>query len=217
MPTITQLSDSKRGPNRKRVYLDGAFAFSLNLNVIAKFRLREGLALTEEQVERIRHGEVRQECFDYALRVLQTRLHSRAELAKKLAKKEFPPEMTDEVLGELARMGYVDDDRFAKTRAMSAAQYKHHGRRRAYQELLRTGVKRDVAERALNDVYSEDGVGADQLSTARDLARKKLPSLKRLDPVAAKRRLVGMLQRRGFDYETIKPVIDEVLGRGADD
>jgi SOS response regulatory protein OraA/RecX len=26
-----------------------------------------------------------------------------------------------------------------------------------------------------------------------------------------------MLQRRGFDYESIKPVVDEVLGRGGED
>jgi hypothetical protein len=30
--------------------------------------------------------------------------------------------------------------------------------------------------------------------------------------VTAKRRLIGMLQRRGFDYDTIRPVVEEVLG-----
>jgi len=213
MPTVTQISDSKRGPNRKRIYLDGVFAFSLNLNVVARFRLREGLALSEPEVEKIRNGEVRQECFDYAMKQLQMRLHSAAELSRKLTRKEYSPEMIEGVLADLSRMGYVDDERFAKTRAMSAAQYKHHGRRRAFQELIRSGVKKDVAERALDEVYSEEGVGADQLSTARDLAMKKAASLKRLAPDVAKRRLVGMLQRRGFDYETIKPVIEEVLGR----
>jgi hypothetical protein len=37
--------------------------------------------------------------------------------------------------------------------------------------------------------------------------------LKKLDPQVARRRLVGMLQRRGFDYDSIKPVIEEVIGR----
>ena len=212
MPTVTQISDSKRGPHRKRVYLDGVFAFTLNLNVVARFRLREGLVLKEAEVEKIRTGEVRQECFDYAMKQLQMRLHSGAELTRKLSRKEYSLEMIEGVIADLARMGYVDDERFAKTRAMSAAQYKHHGRRRAFQELIRSGVKKDVAEKALDEVYSEEGVGADQLSTARDLAMKKAASLKRLAPEVAKRRLVGMLQRRGFDYETIKPVIEEVLG-----
>lgn len=38
--------------------------------------------------------------------------------------------------------------------------------------------------------------------------------LAKLDPAVARRRLVGMLQRRGFDYDAIKPVVDEVLGPG---
>jgi regulatory protein len=56
----------------------------------------------------------------------------------------------------------------------------------------------------------------DSLEAARMLAEKKAGSLKRLDPVVARRRLAGMLMRRGFDYETIKPVIDGVLGNGGE-
>jgi len=61
-------------------------------------------------------------------------------------------------------------------------------------------------------VYSEH----DSTAVARQLAEKQAPRLKRLDPAVARRRLVGMLQRRGFDYESIKPVVDQVLGREAD-
>jgi hypothetical protein len=35
--------------------------------------------------------------------------------------------------------------------------------------------------------------------------------------VVARRRLVGMLQRRGFDYDSIKPVVDEVLDGNANE
>ena len=36
--------------------------------------------------------------------------------------------------------------------------------------------------------------------------------LDQLDSLVARRRLVGMLQRRGFNYDEIRPVVDEVLG-----
>jgi len=75
-------------------------------------------------------------------------------------------------------------------------------------ELLKSGVKGDVADRALDGVYDTH----DSAAAARQLAAKQAPRLKKLDPLVARRRLVGMLQRRGFDYETIRPVIDEVLG-----
>jgi regulatory protein len=75
--------------------------------------------------------------------------------------------------------------------------------------LLKAGVSGEVADKALDQVYD----ATDSLSAARELATKKTPALKKLDRQVARRRLIGMLQRRGFDYDDIKPVVDEVLGR----
>ena len=210
MPKITKISEQKRRPNRRNVYLDGAFAFGCNVNVVAKFRLREGLELSAEQIANIQSGEIKQEAFDYALKVLQRRLHSRSELQRKLAKREYAAGTIEEVLNDLERLGYVDDARFAKTKAQSAAEYKHHGQRRAMIELRKAGVTDATARKAVEDVYDP----RDNLATARMLAQKQGPRLKKLEPQVARRRLAGMLLRRGFDYETIRPVIDEVIGYG---
>lgn len=199
----------KRRPNRRNVFLDGAFAFGCSINVISRFKLREGMTLSDEQVKQIQHGEVKQECFDEALKALASRLHSRSELHQKLMRREYGGEVVNAVLDDLVRLGYVDDQRFARTKALSAAQNKHHGRRRAFMELRKAGVTGAVADKALEDVYSEH----DSTSVARQLAEKQAARLKKLDPTVARRRLVGMLQRRGFDYDSIKPVVDEVLGR----
>lgn len=209
MPVVTKIAEQKRRANRRNVHLDGAFAFGCNLNVVAKFRLREGMQLTDEQVRQIQLGEVKQECFDRAMEALESRLHSRAELHRKLMRREYGEAVVDAVLDDLARLGYVNDAQFARTKALSAAQHKHHGRRRAFVELRKAGVTGDVAAAALEDVYAEH----DSTAVAKELARKQLPRLKKLDPMVARRRLVGMLQRRGFDYDSIRPVLDEMLGK----
>src|SRR3954470_11113779 len=126
MPTITRISEQKRLKNRRNIYLDGVFAFGCNVNVVARFRLTEGISLSPQEVAQILSGEVRQECFDDAMKVLQRRLHSRSELLKKLTKKEYGNAVIQEVLADLARLGYLNDEQFAKTRALSAAQHKHH-------------------------------------------------------------------------------------------
>lgn len=213
MPVITQITEQKRRKNRRSVYLDGVFAFGCNLNVIAKFRLREGMTLTPEQIAAIREGEVRQECFDRAIDFLSRRLHSRAEMTKKLAKYEYGQAMIDSVLDQLAEMGYLNDRAFAEAKAELAAKYKHHGRNRAMIELARRGVERETARQAVEHVYEAH----DSAAVARDLARKKMRSLARLEPYVAKRRLFGLLLRRGFDYDTIRPVVEEMLGDIDDD
>ena len=210
MPLITKISEQKKRPNRRNVFLDGSFAFGVNLNVVARFHLRVGLELSAEQVTDIEAGELRQECLDKGLEYICSRLHSRSELQRKLMRREYGQAVIGHVLDELQRLGYVDDARFARAKAVSAAERKHQGRRRAFMELRKAGVSNEVADGALKEVYEK----SDSVAVARELAMKQLARLRKLDPAVAKRRLVGMLQRRGFEYADIKPVLDEVLGCG---
>lgn len=126
----------------------------------------------------------------------------------KLARRH-DPQVVEATIADLQRLGYIDDAKFAAAKAQSAMENRHHGRRRAMSELMRSGVPADVADRAIAQVYAE----TDSTAVARQLAVKHAPRLRKLDPQTARRRLAGMLQRRGFDYEAIKPVIDEVLGQ----
>src|SRR5215213_4181861 len=127
------------------------------------------MTLTPDQVRQIELGEVKQECFDRAMAALAFRLHSRAELHKKLMRREYGETVVNAVLDDLARLGYVNDEQFARTKALGAAQHKHHGRRRAFMELRKAGVTGDVADQALDDVYAEH----DSTAVARQLAEKQ--------------------------------------------
>src|SRR4051812_14564215 len=124
MPVVTKIAEQKRRQHRRNIYLDGAFAFGCNVNVVARFRLRVGMTLSTEQIQQIQQGEVRQEALDHALRLLQARQHSRAELFKKLMRHEYGEQIVNGVLDDLARMDYVNDERFAKAKAQSAARHK---------------------------------------------------------------------------------------------
>jgi regulatory protein len=209
MPTITQILPQKRRANRRNVHLDGQFAFGCNINVVAKFRLREGMTLTPEQVREIQLGEVKQECFDRALKFLAVRLHGRGELSTKLMRHEYGQTVVQAVLDDLTRLEYIDDERFAREFAAAATGRRQFGRRRAMMELMRKGIDRGVANRALDQVYETH----DDLTAARTLIEKKAPALKRLSAQVARRRLAGQLLRRGFDYQTVAPLIDEALGQ----
>lgn len=209
MPRVTDITVQRRRANRRSVFLDGRFAFGCGLNVVADFGLRVGDDLSPEQLAAIEAGGLRQECLDRAFGFVARRMHGRAELARKLGRGDWPEAVVAGVLDDLERLGYVDDATFAAAKAADAAGYRKHGPRRAAVELRRAGVDAETADRAVAEVYGR----TDGLAVARALAAKKAASLKMLDPVTARRRLAGMLLRRGFEYETVRPVIDEVLGR----
>ena len=207
MPLITKLGEQKRRANRVNVYLDGKFAFACNKRVAQRFELNAGMELTPEELSAILSGEIQQECFDRAMQYLARRMHSQMELKRKLLKAEFVAEVIDIVLQKLRDLNYVDDAEFARQK-LQQAQRKLVGERRAMLELRKSGVDAGTARHAVEEHFNSD-LAADNAQT---LITKNVSRLSRLDPVTAKRRLIGLLQRRGFDYETIKPLVDKAMG-----
>jgi hypothetical protein len=57
MPTITKICATKRAPNRHSVYLEGKFAFACNQNVIARYRLRQGIEISDAKIREIAPDE----------------------------------------------------------------------------------------------------------------------------------------------------------------
>ena len=207
MPKITAISEQRRRKNRRSVHIDGEFAFGCNLNVVARFRLREGMTISESLRKEIEEGEVQQEAFDHATRLLGMRMQSERELRTKLGRKDYGAGAIDAVIENLKRLNYVDDAKFAASRAADQANVKKHGKVRAVQELMKSGVARPLAEKATAAAYQD----VDPRAAALELANKRVPGLRRLDAETAKRRLVGFLQRRGFDFETVQYAVEKAL------
>ncbi|MGF1633445.1 MAG: regulatory protein RecX [Phycisphaerae bacterium] len=207
MPRITRIEVQKRRPRRRSVYLDGQFAFGVHENVVAKYRLTVETDLTPEAVLAIEAGEVRQGCFDRAIGLVSRRPHGRAELRGKLVRKDFPDRVVDAVLDQLADYGYLDDAAFARMRAAEAAGRKQQGRRRVRQELMRLQLDEKTVDAAVAEVFGP----IDEKAQAHAAAAKRQASLARLDAATARRRLAGYLQRRGFDGDVVRDVVNETV------
>lgn len=209
MPVITALKVQQKRGNRISVFLDQKFAFGCNQKVAERFRLRVGQVMPQDLVDAVLEGQIQQECFDKAVSYLARRMHSRVELRRKLLKAEFRPEVVEYALSRLEDMSYINDAEFARLK-LQQSQRKLIGERRAMQELMRSGVKSEVAKEAVGEHFNS----AETKNNAQKLIEKKLPTLRRLEPVKAKRRLIGLLQRRGFDYETIMPLVNRAFAAG---
>lgn len=118
---------------------------------------------------------------------------SRKELADKLAAKNVPGDVATRLLDRFTEVGLIDDEAFARSWIASRQPGKGLATRALAQELRRKGVPDEIAREALDEIDP-----ADEESAARVLVRKKLRSLSRVDDVAATRRLVGLLARKGY-------------------
>jgi len=121
-----------------------------------------------------------------------------------LRRKGFGEESIDTTVSELKGSGLVDDLVLAGDLISYAVDKKRLGV---------TGVKALLRKRGIpEEIINSSGIDTiDETGGAEEFVRKKLKTFKGLPEEKVKRRLYGMLQRRGHSSETIKRVLDGAL------
>ena len=111
------------------------------------------------------------------------------------------------VVAEMVQRDYVNDARYAETRAHGLLAARK-SRRAAAQNLRQKGLAANEIQQALDAVYAPNAFGEDpELEAATALVdghyRKKLEQ-------GRKDLVIAALQRRGFGYATIKEAIQRI-------
>jgi regulatory protein len=147
---------------------------------------------------------------------LTGRSRSRQELSDKLAARRVPAEIASRLLDRFEEVGLVDDAAFARTwvsqRQSASGGGKGLARRALAQELRRKGVADETSREVLDELDP-----AEEEAAARELVRRKLRSVARVDDQTATRRLVGMLARKGYPEGTALRVVREALAAEGED
>jgi len=207
MAKVTSLEKQARR-SRYNVFLDGRYAFSLAAEVAGASRVEEGQDLTEEQVQIIKVRDTKFRLENKALRFLGYRARSEKELqnylTKHLIQEDLPEssahQVKKELLTKFRRLGYLDDEAFAKA-ALAEGQRKLWGAYRIRQDLKQKGVGEEVLAKVLVVNLEEER------QRAQELVAKKAKSYRGLDYWQKRRRLGEYLARRGFSWEIIKEVV----------
>ena len=142
---------------------------------------------------------------EHALRQLDARPRSRAELTSALKARGFNPETIQCVLDRLEDVGLVNDRLFAQMLVRERFTLQGKTGRAIREELTRKGICREDAEAALSQINRDD-----EYARARELAVRKARSLGG-DPRTLSRRLVAALARKGYSPSICMNVAREVL------
>jgi len=140
------------------------------------------------------------------LKLLTMSPKSRAQLAEALAAKGVPDAAAQAVLDRYTEVGLIDDAAFAEAWVTTRQSGRGLATRALARELHRKGIDKDVARAALATIEPDA-----EEDSARMLVRRKLRSMRGLEPPVATRRLLGMLARKGYPSELAFRVIHEEL------
>jgi regulatory protein len=139
--------------------------------------------------------------YEQAVRLLARREHSRRELSRKLAERDFPEAEREAALDRLEREGLQSDARFAEEYARMRLE-RGFGPRRVESELAEHGVAAELRHFA-------------QLEPAEERERAAAALHKRFgeSPPASKKewaRRMRFLEGRGFSPELCRPLVGGV-------
>ncbi len=201
--------EKQRRRQRANVYLDGHYAFSLGLELVAQAGLHEGDTLSPHQVDSLRQADIRHQAQGAALRLLAYRPRSEAEMRQRLTRRGLPEEVVQETIARLREQGLLSDAAFARFWVETRDQNSPRGRRLLWQELSLKGIEREIARQAIAAVAEEDA--------ALRAAQKKARHLQGQDYALFRRRLGDFLLRRGFPYPTVRTTVERLWREGQQD
>jgi regulatory protein len=157
-------------------------------------------ATPAERRERNAEIDDPQVVFDAALRFLEARQRSTAEVRRRLASAGYRSTLVKGAIERLTELGMLNDAAFARAWVESRDRARPRGERALRRELAQKGLDRQVADEALAE-RDADRPDADE-AAGRRLLERHASALARVPDLRARRqRAYALLARNGFDPE----------------
>ena len=206
---ITAIKPQVKNSNRVNVFIDGKYSFSLDIAQLADLRPKVGQELTPSQLDNLKHASNFGKLYQRTLEWVLTRPRSIQETRNYLRRKQFeknrpkPPqvnseELSTEILERLISKGYLDDEKFAKFWVENRFAKKGISKKRMELELRKKGISSQIITQVLAETSRTD-----------DAEIAKIIAKKRAKYAANPQKLIALLTRQGFDYESAKTAVQQ--------
>lgn len=215
MPKITSLEPQKKNPKRFNVYLDGQFAFGADPDLIVKYRLLPGKEVKQEDLENLIFESEVGILMERVYRLFSIRQRTEKEVrdyfkhknfeAKVRGQEEVSDLVIDLLIERLKEKDLIDDRSFAKAWIYARRRSQKKGDRVIKLELLHKGISRDI----IDEVFEQNQAPEDQENLADQALEKKIKIWEKLPELEFKKKAYDFLLRRGFDYSTIKGIVEK--------
>lgn len=206
MRRITAITPTKRNPQRATVRVGAKVVATLSIKLIAELGLKVDQAWDEALGAQVAEAVVYDKAMREAIRRLNRRAMSRQQLDHKLRDLGHDQRVRVRVLDRLTDLNVLNDEAFGRALIRDTQLRKAAGPKLLRAKLTQCGLERMLVDRLVEQATG----GHDLVSEAAALARRRMRSMRRLDSVGRKRRLWGLLARRGFDPDTIEQALQQL-------
>ena len=202
MGKITSIEVQKRNVNRVNVYVDEAFNFACDAELIYKQGIQKDSIIDIEAIKEIVKEDEFIKCKNSALRTVEKTYKTEKELRDKLAEKGFEEDTIKRAIEFLKEYNLLNDEKYAEMYIKD--RLRSQGRNKTKYALIRKGVSEDILLDKLSNIDTED-----ENDTAFKLAEKKYNILKKKesDKYKLSQKLFRFLLSKGYDYDCCNSIV----------
>ena len=205
--SITSLRACPDDPVRVSIRVNRQRVGRVLIETKAKHQLEVGTRWTEDLADSLREELDRGNAYRAAIRILTKRAKSSGELRRKLREYKYETNAIEWSIDRLIELGVLNDEEYARMVVRSQLNRKPAGRRLLSGKLREKGIDQTISDRVLDEMLED----RDTIEDARKLAQQAARSISdRYEPEVRVRRITGRLARRGFDFDVIRRVMDEL-------
>ena len=201
---VTGISFQKKRADRRSVFIDGKYSFSISEQTFQAFPLKVNQYLSTKQIAVIKNHEEFEKTKDLALQYISIRMRSEFELRQYLRRKECDAANISRVLLYCHARKFLNDKEYAEMLTRDMININKYGRNKMYATLRKRGISSEIVAEVLQAQVEEK----DQLKIAENLALKKIKTIK--DESKIREKLYRYLKQRGFSYDIISAVVNRL-------
>lgn len=202
MPKITKIK-LQRNQKRANIFSDGKYLLALPIEVVAKENLRVGQEISEEEIKDLVFDNEYHRLLDAIYNLISRRPRAKAEIEKYLHGKHTSTGVSQKIIEKLEKNNYINDKEFSRWWLEQRQTFRQKGKLALKAELRQKGVDEETIRGVLETEVNE-------IPLAQKALQKKAMTFGRQPEKDRHRKMFAFLAQKGFSYETIKTVLDEV-------
>ena len=205
--TITAMRPCRDDPARVTLFVNRRRLGRITIETKTDQRLEVDTPWTQSLADALCDELAQGNAYRAAINILTKRAKSSVELGRKLKEYGHEQAAIEWATARLIELQVLNDEAYARVVVRNQLARKPAGRRLLTGKLREKGIESEIINRVLDELLED----RDMLGDARKLAAQAARSISdRHEPEVRKRRITGRLARRGFDFDTIRKVVDEL-------
>ena len=198
---ITSISVQKRNPTRLNVEINGSFALGLDRLVAAWLQI--GQYVSDEEIAELKQKDTDEVLYQTAIRLIDYRLRSKAELQQRLIRKGYSIDQIQQVIERLEYSQLIDDRKFAEQWVDDRSLFHPRSRSLMSMEMRSKGIPSEIVQDVIETARNDE-------SLAMDAGKKVLRRWQGLQTKEFNKSCTNFLARRGFSYDVIRAVLPDL-------